>query len=162
MTLRRILILKIKKNTFEKLCDKLEEKYLHNVDEITFVEKYIKENIGQERNQLLKIRAEAREDDYLSIKSIWISSIAILISLFSVAFQMLMGDCQNTIRAVIFIGYVILLSWAFLRINRVHQIDTVGVWRKYVLEVCDELLTAEDSITYLVKVKKQEEDEHDN
>lgn len=154
--------MKIKKNTFEKLCDKLEEKYLHNVDEITFVEKYIKENIGQERNQLLKIRAEAREDDYWVFQSIWLNALAIIAALLGIIYQILGWDNMPKIGLMILICYALMLIWTIYRLSRIRKFRTVATWRKYVLEVCDELLAEVDSITYLVKVKKQEEDEHDN
>ena len=80
------MILKVKKNTFEKMCDKLEEQYLQDIDEITFVEKYIKEKIGQERNKLMKIRAEAREDDFLAFQSIMLNAVALIVALMGIAY----------------------------------------------------------------------------
>lgn len=82
----RWMILKVKKNTFEKMCDKLEEQYLQDIDEITFVEKYIKEKIDQERNKLMKIRAEAREDDFLAFQSIMLNAVALIVALMGIAY----------------------------------------------------------------------------
>lgn len=80
------MILKVKKNTFEKMCDKLEEQYLQDIDEMTFVEKYIKEKIDQERNKLMKIRAEAREDDFLAFQSIMLNAVALIVALMGIAY----------------------------------------------------------------------------
>ena len=153
--------MKVKKNTFEKMCDKLEEQYLQDTDEITFVEKYIKEEIGQERNKLMKIRAEAREDDFWAFQSIWLNALALIAALMGIAYQILGGEDMTKVGGMILVVYMLLLIWSLYRLDKIHKFKTVGVWRKYVLEVCDELLAEEDSVTYVVKVKKQEEDKHD-
>ena len=68
---------------------------------------------------------------------------------------------MTEVSGMILVVYMLLLFWSIYRTGRIQKFKTVAIWRKYVLEVCDELLAEEDSVTYVVKVKKQEEDKHD-
>lgn len=73
------------KNSFRKMCDKLEAEYVFNENEIEYVKKYIEREIGKDMNMLLKIKAEAQESDYIAFASFKIASVAMLFSRVGVA-----------------------------------------------------------------------------
>lgn len=67
---------------------------------------------------------------------------------------------MTKVGGMILVGYMLLLIWSLYRLGRIHKFKTVGIWRKYVLEVCNELLAEEDSVTYVVKIIEQEKNEN--
>ena len=52
---------KVQKNSFEKMCDRLEENFVLNENEIKYVKKHLYP-IKEDKDMLLKLKAEALED----------------------------------------------------------------------------------------------------
>ena len=57
---------KVQKNSFEKMCDRLEENFVLNENEIKYVKKHLYP-IKEDKDMLLKLKAEALEDDYIAV-----------------------------------------------------------------------------------------------
>ena len=66
---------KVQKNSFEKMCDRLEENFVLNENEIKYVKKHLYP-IKEDKDMLLKLKAEALEDDYIAVMSFAITMLA--------------------------------------------------------------------------------------
>lgn len=128
---------KANKNSFEKMCDKLAENYVLDNNEIEYVRDYINSNVKDDMDLLLKLRAEALEEDFSVYQSNQIDTLAMVISAVGVVFAML-PKMDNIISSILRVIYLLSLLFATYKIGVEHRYDTVTKWRKYVLEVLNE------------------------
>lgn len=148
------------KNSFEKICAKLEENYILGENQITYVKKYLKSelNISEDKDMLLKVKVEAENVDANSLYSFVISMLAMFFSAIGVIIQLLpeASDKINlSIRIVYLIAIVAVLIFTlfFLRVKR----NAIGKWRQYVLCAVNQLIEdqAEQQIERIEKPLKK-------
>ena len=109
-----------KKNSFEKICDKLEENYTLGENQITYVKKYLESDlkISEDKDMLLKIKAEAEDTDYNSLLSSMFAMLAMFFTAIGVIFQFFPKpfDYVVIIKIVFLIAIIIILIrslWVF-------------------------------------------------
>lgn len=79
---------KVQKNSFEKMCDRLEENFVLNENEIKYVKKHLYP-IKEDKDMLLKLKAEALEDDYIAVMSFAITMLALMVAVITLCVTML-------------------------------------------------------------------------
>ena len=89
---------------------------------------------------LLKIKAEALEDDYSVFQSIKIAVVALVISAIGVCIDLLPTFENNLASLVINMLYLGMLMFTVIKILKPQPFRTVIKWRKYVLVVIEEML----------------------
>ena len=130
----------VQKNSFEKMCDKLEEDYTFNENEVMHVRKYIKSNIENDVDMLLKIKAEALEDDYSVFQSIKIAIVALVVTAIGTFYELLPVIENELASCAVRMVYLALIMFTIMKILKPQHFKTVSKWRKYVLVVIDEML----------------------
>lgn len=133
---------KSEKTSFEKICDELEEDYVLNKNEITYVKDYLnsKVTINRDRDMLLKIKAEADDTDYNIVLSFTFSMLAMFFAAISVTaqFSPKLIVINSSISTIIYlISTVVML---FLALKLFNRFSTVKRWRKYVLIVVNQMI----------------------
>lgn len=134
---------KSKKNSFEILCDKLEENYIVDRNEITYVRKFFTSSlkISEDKDMLFKLKVEAEDSDYYFILSLIVSITAMVFTAIGVIIQLL-PQMQGNINNIVKIVYLILVIISTLPLIMMfkRKFRSVEKWKKYVLFVIDELI----------------------
>lgn len=130
---------KINKNAFEKMCDKLDESYVLNENEVEHVKRYLASS-KVDRDMLLKIKAEASAGDYPTYLSNRIAVLALLFTAIGVVVNMLPEMQNDMFSLVINIFYLLMMMYATVTGLMNQNFKTVGKWRGYVLVAVDEML----------------------
>lgn len=117
------------------MCDALENNYIFNENEITYVRKYVVKEIGEDMDLLLKIEAEAQDDDLWQYNAIKISLLALVFSAIGVSMQFIPNIGSIRLEFIINTIYFVLLMLAIIKIGLSEKYETVGKWRMYVLIV---------------------------
>lgn len=125
------------KNRFERICDELEEKYGNDENQIIFVRKYVVDEIKDDYDLLLKIQAEATDEDYVQYLAIRISTIAMVFSAIGVILQ-LISDINPIVNGFLNLLYLGLVIWIMTKTAFFNKYDSVKTWRKYLLPVLEE------------------------
>lgn len=143
---------KRKKNSFEKICDQLEENYILEENQITYTRKYLKSelNVGEDKDMILKIKAEAEDSDYYSFVTTIFSMLAVFFSAMSVIINLSEND---TILKIIYLIAVIIVLILALRMFG-GRYNAVNKWRKYVLVVVNQLIEQQSETKFDKKAKK--------
>lgn len=131
---------KSEKTSFEKICDELEEDYVLNKNEITYVKDYLNSRLTINRDMLLKIKAEADDTDYNIVLSLTFSMLAMFFAAISVTaqFSPKLIVINSSISTIIYlISTVVML---FLALKLFNRFSTVKRWRKYVLIVVNQMI----------------------
>lgn len=102
---------KVQKNSFEKMCDRLEENFVLNENEIKYVKKHLYP-IKEDKDMLLKLKAEALEDDYIAVMSFAITMLALMVAVITLCVTML-SEIGMLARWVLFLIYSVLLVYYF-------------------------------------------------
>ena len=123
----------MKKNSFEKMCDELEKNY--NENEITYVRKYVEREIGDDIDLLMKIQAEAEEDDFWQYNTIRVSILAMIFSGIGVIIQLVPITDNNLTNFVVRLIYLAMIIFILIKIGYSNRFESVRKWRKYVLIV---------------------------
>lgn len=123
----------MKKNSFEKMCDKLEEN--HNENEITYVRTYVENEIGDDIDLLLKIQAEAQDDDFWQYNASKVSILAMIFTAIGVIIQLVPTTNDILIDSAVRVAYLGVMMYALIKIGYSNRFDSVRKWRKYVLVV---------------------------
>lgn len=126
-----------KKNSFGKLCDKLEAEYILGENEIVFVKKYITQEVGEDLDMLLKIKAEAQESDYMSYASFRVAALAMVISVVGVVKQFTPSTGRDIFDLLINVFYLGAMIFSTVKILLSDTCKSMGRWRKYVLIVVE-------------------------
>lgn len=137
---------KREKNSFEKMCDKLDEEYTSEENQITFVRKYVAKKIGNDYDLLLKIQAEARDDDYVQYIAIKISIIAMFFTAIGVILQLIL-DMDTIWDSILRLLYLALIAGALIWLGLSNKFDSVRKWRMYVLSVLEERIAILEKMT---------------
>ena len=128
---------KVQKNSFEKMCDRLEENFVLNENEIKYVKKHLKD-------MLLKLKAEALEDDYIAVMSFAITMLALMVAVITLCVTML-SEIGMPARWVLFLIYSVLLVYYFVTIkNKMRYFKNVNKWRQYILVCIDEMVNEQN------------------
>lgn len=127
-----------KKNSFGKLCDKLDVEYTLNENEIVYVKRYITQGIGEDVDMLKKIKAEAQESDYMSYASLKVAALAMVISVIGVIKQFVTSTGNDIFDLFINIFYLGAMLFIVVKILLTDTYKSVEKWRKYVLIVIDD------------------------
>lgn len=115
---------KKKKNSFENICNKLEENYVmeekNNVmgkNQITYTREYLKSDlkIDEDKDMLLKIKAEAEEADYITHFSFVFSTLVMFFTAINVIIQLLPIDEVTILKILYLIAVIIVLIPVLLR-----------------------------------------------
>ena len=124
-----------RKNDFEKLCDQLEncnEKCESNP--IICARHYVNGYVEGDKDQLLKLKAEASNVEYISFVTLLFSMTSLLIA----ACSMILDISKN----IMIIAYVLFatIGCAFLMLKGMNQWGSVRKYQSYLLIVIDEEL----------------------
>ena len=134
---------KVQKNSFEKMCDRLEENFVSSENEIKYVKKHLYP-IKEDKDMLLKIKAEALEDDYIAVMSFAITMLALLVAVITLCVTMLL-DIGMPVMWVLFLIYSVLLVYYFVTIkNKMRYFKNVNKWRQYILVCVDEMINEQN------------------
>lgn len=146
---------KDKKNRFERICDELEEKYGDDENQIIFVRKYVVDEIKDDYDLLLKIQAEAKDDDYVQHLAIRISTLAMVFSAIGVILQLApdINSMWNDLFDLLYLGLVI---WIMVKTAFFNKYDSVKTWRKYLLPVLQEQIAILEIVRKKWKYRLQE------
>lgn len=155
-----------KANSFEKLCDVLEANvaFNRNENEITYVRKYLEIGlkISEDKDMLLKIKAEAEDSDYdtvsmqvISLLAMFFAAIGIFIQLFPKMSEV--GDAMTKLG--FFVIIIIVLTPSLKLFGGKYR--PVRKWRKYILCVVNQLIEnySDDQIEKMDKqIEKKKKD----
>lgn len=132
----------LKKNSFVKICDMLEENYILQENQITYIKKYLVSDlkICEDKDMLLKIKAEAEETDYNFLLSSTFSMLAMFFTALGVLIQLLPKPLEDV--TIIKIAYLIAVMIILIPALRMFggKFNAVKKWRKYVLVVVNQLI----------------------
>lgn len=119
------------------MCDRLEENFVLNENEIKYVKKHLYP-IKEDKDMLLKLKAEALEDDYIAVMSFAITMLALMVAVITLCVTML-SEIGMPARWVLFLIYSVLLVYYFVTIkNKMRYFKNVNKWRQYILVCIDE------------------------
>lgn len=142
---------KSKKNSFEILCDKLEENYIVDRNEITYVRKIFTSSlkISEDKDMLFKLKVEAEDSNYYFILSLIVSITAMVFTAIGVIIQLL-PQMQDNINYLVKIVYLILVIISTLPLIMMfkRKFRSVEKWKKYVLFVIDELIENQSKMEF--------------
>ena len=134
---------KVQKNSFEKMCDRFEENFVLNENEIKYVKKHLYP-IKEDKDMLLKIKAEALEDDYIDVMSFVITMLALLVAVITLCVTML-SDIGMPVMWVLFLIYNVPLMFYFVTLyNKMRYFKNVNKWRQYILVCVDEMINEQN------------------
>lgn len=134
---------KVQKNSFEKMCDRLEENFVLNENEIKYVKKHLYP-IKEDKDMLLKLKAEALEDDYIAVMSFAITMLALMVAVITLCVTML-SEIGMPARWVLFLIYSVLLVYYFVTIkNKMRYFKNVNKWRQYILVCIGEMVNEQN------------------
>lgn len=134
---------KVQKNSFEKMCDRLEENFVSNENEIKYVKKHLYP-IKEDKDMLLKLKAEALEDDYIAVMSFAITMLALLVAVITLCVTML-SDIGMPVMWVLFLIYNVPLVFYFVTLyNKMRYFKNVNKWRQYILVCVDEMINEQN------------------
>ncbi|WP_270252301.1 hypothetical protein [Clostridium fessum] len=159
------------KNGFEVLCDNLEndpnKPYGNKVE-------YIKNKLRRKTlNELIEIKAEAIEDDVwafssneIALSSFFMSGITLAVTLLIRLSDEELG-WAGLLLVALWIGFLVYIGVnAKKRGCKNRKFDSVKIWRKYILEIIDDIIQEKKNMTlsnetgdqniYIVKVEKIE------
>lgn len=124
-----------RKNDFEKLCDQLEncnEKCESNP--IICARHYVSRYVAGNKDQLLKLKAEASSAEYISFVTLLFSMTSLLIA----ACSMILDISKN----IVIIAYVLfaMIGCSVLMLNGMKKWRSVRKYQNYLLVVIDEEL----------------------
>lgn len=128
---------KSEKNNFEKMCDELDGKYAQDKNPIMFVREHIDKEVGNDYDLLLKIQAEAKDDDYVQYVATRVATIAMIFTAIGVILQ-LIPVTQTIWDNLKSLTYLVLIIWIMAKATIPKKYDSVRKWRKYVLTVLEE------------------------
>lgn len=134
---------KREKNDFIRLCNDLKENYKKEYikeNEITYVRKHFESDskISEDKDVLLKIKAEAEENDYNITLSLIFSMLAMFFAAIGVLIQFLPGKTDSGNHIIIIVILITILIILFLAFTLFYKLDSVKEWRKYVLIVVNQ------------------------
>ncbi len=120
----------------------MDAEYVGDINEITFSRRYILKNIDTSKDTLLKIQAEALEDDYTTYQANKTATHAMFFSGLGIMIQ-LMPNINEMVEGIIKLGYLLCVVYYIVKCGLTEQFKAVRKWRKYILAVCEELLQEE-------------------
>ena len=107
---------KVQKNSFEKMCDRLEENFVLNENEIKYVKKHLYP----------------------------ITMLALMVAVITLCVTML-SEIGMPARWVLFLIYSVLLVYYFVTIkNKMRYFKNVNKWRQYILVCIDEMVNEQN------------------
>ncbi len=145
---------KVRKNSFEKMCDRFEENYVSNENEIEYVKKHLYP-IKEDKDMLLKIKAEALEDDYMTGMSAVIAMVALVVAVIDLCFTMLSWIEMPAILGLCLIYSVPLLVYFVIIKRNMRYFRNVNKWRQYILVGVDEMMNEQNKRTKKKKKRKK-------
>lgn len=123
---------KYKKNSFEKMCDELDREYIFDENEITYVKKYLIRQIGNDKDLLMKLQAQAQADDTWQYLAVKVSIVAMFCSALSVILQLIPKIEFLWLDGIIKLFYLGILLFVVLKFGT-PKYKSVRRWREYVL-----------------------------
>lgn len=134
---------KREKSSFIKLCDKLEDDYFPYENEISYVRRYLKEElkISKDLDMLLKIKAEGEEMNYNSNFSIILSLLVLYLSFLSIFYQLKETFKGNGMFIAFILATILFILIAYKILNDdLLKSKHFKKWKKYVLCVINQLI----------------------
>ena len=136
---------------FESYCEDVAK---NSEEKIEYIRSVLWEKSGGNTNILLGIKAEAEERDIISYFSTVIAVMALIISLGTLAYEILLSQYKDTMVNIVVCTLVILAVIMFLEMHN-KSFTNMRKWRKYILVVIDELIEkSQDEIsTYKIEIE---------
>ena len=101
---------------------------------------------------LLKLKAEAVEDDYIAVMSCAITMLALMVAVITLCVTML-SEIGMPARWVLFLIYSVLLVYYFVTIkNKMRYFKNVNKWRQYILVCIDEMVNKQNKKKKKIKI----------
>ena len=145
---------KIKKNYTEAMCDDIERDHAKGINEFTYAKEYISKLVGNNRDELMKIKAEAQEGDFVTYLSVKMAILACVLTGVGVANDMLPKFDNIIIEMFIHIFFLIIIIIMALKTLTFQNFNSIGKWRQYVL------VAVEDLISEMSEEKEAEKEAH--
>lgn len=135
-------------NTFEKMCKELNEIKPCGCSMCTASNEYVcaynavKEYVGKDRNKLLKLKAEAKDGDYITfittifaMLSFFIASLSFIIT---ILFEIIEEGsyAKNLFSGAIFLVVAVILIYVY---KKIKPFNGVSKWRKYIQTAIEEI-----------------------
>lgn len=141
----------MKDKKFESYCEDVAK---NSEEKIEYIRSVLWEKSGGNTNILLGIKAEAEERDIISYFSTVIAVMALIISLGTLAYEILLSQYKDTVVKIVVCTLVILAVIMFLEMHN-KSFTNMRKWRKYILVVIDELIEkSQDEIsTYKIEIE---------
>lgn len=133
-----------KNNSFEELCSNLEKNYPSPENEIICVKKYLTQKLKISKNKdiLLKIKAEAVDEDYNTFLAIAISTLGMVVAAFALLISLL-PDLSDNEKLIVNAVFLILLCFTFIYVYRKlfkKKYEFIQRWRKYIIIVIEDVI----------------------
>lgn len=130
----------IKKNYTETMCDDIEKGYAKGINEFSYAKEYISKLVGNDRDELMKIKAEAQGGDFVAYLSVKLATLACVLTGIGVVNDMLPQTDNMLIDLSIHTLYLILIIFMALKTLDFQNFRSVGKWRQYVLVAVEDLI----------------------
>ena len=134
---------KREQDDFIRLCNNLEENYskeYNKENKITYVRKFLySASYIKNKDMLLKIKAEAEENDYNITLSLIFSMLAMFFSSISVFLGLIHGNIGFNwlFNIICLVAIIIIMIFTLKTFNRCNSLKK---WRKYVLVVVNQMI----------------------
>ena len=135
-------------NTFEKMCKELNEikpcgcSMCIASNEYVCAYNAVKEYVGEDRNKLLKLKAEAKEGDYITFITTIFAILSFLIAglsfILTIVFETTVEGSveRNLLSAAMLIAVVVILAYVH---KKTKPYNCVSKWRKYIQVAIEEI-----------------------
>ena len=147
----------MKDKKFESYCEDVAK---NNEEKIEYIRSVLWEKSGGNTNILLGIKAEAENRDIISYFSTVIAVMALIISLGTLAHEILLSPYKDTVVKIVVCTLVILAVIMFLEMHN-KNFTNMRKWRKYILVVIDELIEKSQYEISTYKIEIEDKSTHE-
>lgn len=135
---------KVKLNDFEKMCSVLEQwSDGENMEPIDMARKALKEYVNDDKDKLMKIKAQANKGDYFVFVSQNMAAVALLISFIGLlvsGLKDIMSMYFPVVGSIVCFTYIVIAGCCTVCLLRwVQKFSFVNSWRCYILVVIEEM-----------------------
>ena len=127
-------------NTFRNLCKELTEKYTGTENKYAYVKKFLLKSYGKDSDALLKIKADAMQNQNNTYESNQVAVLALVFSAVGTAYSMLPKINDNLSVSVIALIYLIVMAFSTIKIGFDGKCKEIRIWREYILLAVDEII----------------------
>lgn len=147
----------MKDKKFESYCEDVAK---NSEEKIEYIRSVLWEKSGGNTNILLGIKAEAEEGDIISYFSAVMAALALIISLGTLTYEILLPQYKDTMGNIVVCILGILAAKMFLEMHS-KSFTNMRKWRKYILVVIDELIEKSQGEISTYKIEIEDKSAHE-